>query len=418
MCGGNEAARHAAGRWIFLVLGLWALAFLGCTPRPDRPQSNPGTPSPTADQIRIGAVIPLTGRYAPGGAQVRSGYELAVEDINSGGGVDVGGARLPLELTVLDDESDATKTVQNMETLYSRDEVVAYLGGFGSDLHAAAAGIAEKNRVPYLGVAFALNSIHQQGFRYLFSPFPKSPAIAVSTFDILDSLKPRPRAIAIIAEKTDWGAELGGLWTQQAEARGYMATLFEYAPGATDFSSVIVQAKGAGADAVLAIPNPPDALALAKQMNELDFNASFYMFIRGADGPAWSENLAGDGDYFVIMPGWDKAMRAAGATEMAARYQARYGAPAAATTGSAYAAVQVLADAIRRAGSLDRNAIRDALSASDLETVAGHITFNEDGTGNVVTVFDQWQDGQRVLVWPPDQAVGEILYPAPDWDSR
>ena len=83
---------------------------------------------------------------------------------------------MPLELVLLDDESDATKTVSRLETLAAQG-VVAYLGGFGSDLHAAAASVAEKNKIPYLGVAFALHKVHQQGFRYLFSPFWKSPDI-------------------------------------------------------------------------------------------------------------------------------------------------------------------------------------------------------------------------------------------------
>src|SRR5262245_26028769 len=140
-----------------------------------------------ADKIRVGAVVPLTGRYAAGGEQIKNGYELAVEAINNAGGVSVNGTKIPIELTILDDESDPTKTVQRLETLNSSNNVVAYLGGFGSDLHAAAAGIAEKNKIPYLGVAFALQKVHNQGFKYLFSPFPKSPALAVTTFDMLDT---------------------------------------------------------------------------------------------------------------------------------------------------------------------------------------------------------------------------------------
>jgi len=118
-------------------------------------------PAAAAETIKIGAVVPLTGRYGSGGAQVRAGYELAVEAINASGGISVGGKKLSLDLRVLDDESDATKTVARLETLAS-ENVVAYLGGFGSDLHAAAASVAEKNKIPYLGVAFALHRIHQQ----------------------------------------------------------------------------------------------------------------------------------------------------------------------------------------------------------------------------------------------------------------
>ncbi len=411
-----------APRWRVLTVLFLILSVLTACGKPASPPASAAEPTAaSADgpaSIKVGAVIPLTGRYAPGGAQIKNGYELAVEDINAAGGVALGATKIPLELTVLDDESDAVKTTQNLENLYTEQDVVAYLGGFGSDLHAAAAGIAEKNRVPYLGVAFALYSIHQQGFKYLFSPFPKSPEVAVSTFDILDTLDPRPTTLAIFAERTDWGAELGGLWKSEADTRGYGATIYEYAPGSTDFSSIILAARDAGSDVLLAVPNPPDALLLAKQMKELEFNPAGCVFIRGADSPAWAENLGADGDYFLLMTGWNNRLNVKGVAEMAARYEARYNAPAAATTGPAYAAVQILADSITRAGALDRDAIRDAIAATDLDTVIGHVTFRPDGTGNVLTIFNQWQSGAQVLVWPPEVAVGEILYPSPAWGNR
>ena len=85
-----------------------------------------------AQTIKVGAVVPLTGRYAALGAQVRAGYEIGVEQTNAAGGVTVGGKKMPIELTLLDDESDPTKTVARLETLATQG-VVAYLGGAGSD---------------------------------------------------------------------------------------------------------------------------------------------------------------------------------------------------------------------------------------------------------------------------------------------
>src|SRR5215467_4541860 len=64
---------------------------------------------------KLGAVIPLTGRYASGGAQVRAGYEFAVSDVNARGGVRLGTQHVQLQLTVVDDESDPTKTVSRLE---------------------------------------------------------------------------------------------------------------------------------------------------------------------------------------------------------------------------------------------------------------------------------------------------------------
>src|ERR1044071_6980826 len=86
-----------------------------------------------AQAVKVGAVVPLTGRYGPGGAQVRAGYEIAVEQINAAGGVTVGGKKVPLELVLLDDESDATKTVARLETLASQGGTVC-LRGFGPHL--------------------------------------------------------------------------------------------------------------------------------------------------------------------------------------------------------------------------------------------------------------------------------------------
>jgi branched-chain amino acid transport system substrate-binding protein len=329
------------------------------------------------------------------------------------------GKQIPLELVTRDDESDPTKVVQNMESLNSDEHVVAYLGGFGSDLHAAAASIAEKNQIPYLGVAFALYKIHQQGYKYLFSPFPKSPALAKATFDIFDTLDPKPAKVAIFAEKTDWGAELGTAWRQEAQTRGYELVADEtYAPGASDFSDLILKAKDGGAQAVLALPNPPDALTLVKQMKELDFNPGITMIIRGADAVSWSENMGKDGDYILLAAGGNPEANFPGALDMVKRHEQKFGKTAAGTTAPAYSTVQILVDAIQRANSLDPQAIRDAIAATDMTTVAGPITFNPDGTGNVITVVSQYQDGKQKLVWPKDIAVVPVTYPAPAWNER
>ena len=95
-------------------------------------------PAGAGESIKLGAVVPLTGRYGGLGAQVKPGYEIAVETINRAGGVTVGGRKLLLELIVVDDESDPTKIVARMETLAPQG-VAAYLGSAGSDMHAAAA---------------------------------------------------------------------------------------------------------------------------------------------------------------------------------------------------------------------------------------------------------------------------------------
>lgn len=372
-----------------------------------------------AQSIKVGAVVPLTGRYGAGGAQVRAGYEIGVEHVNAAGGVTVAGKKMPLELVLLDDESDATKTVSRLETLAAQG-VVAYLGGFGSDLHAAAASVAEKNKIPYLGVAFALHKVHQQGFRYLFSPFWKSPDIGQALPPMLNSLPAgeRPKTVAIFQEKTDWGREMATAWTEAGKAAGYQVVLNgDYAPGAKDFSDLILKAKSANADAVFALPTPPDGMTMIKQMKELSYTPKLTLFIRAPDPPIWTKNLGKDGDFVVLAPGWHHAVKAPGVKELNAAHQAKVGRPADPIAGPAYACVQILAAAAARAGA-DREKLRDAIAATDMTTVVGPVKFRADGTGIVQSVFLQWLNGKQELVWPRESATAPLAYPAPPFAKR
>jgi branched-chain amino acid transport system substrate-binding protein len=308
-----------------------------------------------------------------------------------------------------------------LETLATQG-VVAYLGGAGSDLHAAAASIADKNKIPYLGIGFALNGIHKQGLRYLFSPFPKSPDLTKETFLLLDGSIPaaqRPTKVALFLERTDWGKEMGSLWDSLAKQNGYQVVASgEYAPGAKDFSDLILKAKSAGAEAVFALPSPPDGMTIVKQMKELDFNPKAVVFIRAADPPVWSQNLGKDGDYFLLSPGWHFAARYPKVAELNDAHQKLFNRPADPLVGPAYACVQILADAITRAGSLDREKIRDAIAATNMTTVVGPVRFRPDGTGEVKVFFLQWLKGKQELVWPKEFATVPFAYPAPPFSQR
>lgn len=388
------------------------------------------TPEPTAELppapefIEIGASIPLTGKYGSLGSQVLAGYQYAVDDINAAGGVYVAAydASIPLRLTYYDDESDPTKAVSRLETLYAEQDVVAYLGGAASDMHAATSAVAERYGVPYLGVSFALWQIHQQGYRYLFSPFPKSPNQARDVFEFLNAAlaeDERPLRVAIFQETTDWGIELGGLWEQYAPGYGYEIVYHaEYAPRTEDFSSLILGARDADAEMLLALPSPPDGIAIVRQMSELGWTPRFSMLIRAPDGSTWGETLGSAGDYVTVFAGWHYGENFPGVDEINARHQADFGRPADVLVGPAYSCVQILADAIGRAGTLDRDAIRDAIAATDMTTVIGPVTFNDDGTGNVLNPVVQWLNGAQELVWPPEHATADFVYPAPPFEER
>ena len=282
--------------------------------------------------------------------------------------------------------------------------------------------MAEKSRIPYCGVAFALHAVHEHGFRYLFSPFPKSPDLAIETYRFLNASVPagaRPRRVAIFQERTDWGREMGDLWTARSGENGYQVVLrADYTPLTKDFSDIILRAKSAGAEAVFSVPTPPDGITLIRQMKELDFAPKVIVMIRAADAVSWTQALGKDGDDVILMPGWHHAVRFPGVEQLNAKHQQRFGRPADVLVGPSYACVQIVANAIERAGRLDPAAIRDAMATTNLVTVMGPVRFRPDGTGIVTTVIVQWQAGRQELVWPKDLGAVPVIYPAPPWRSR
>ena len=378
--------------------------------------------APAPQTIKIGGAVPLTGRVANGGTQSKDGYELAVEHINADGGVYVKefGKKIPIELFLLDDESDPVKTVSRLETLYSAQNVDVYLGGAGSFLHAAAAGIAEKNKVPYIGVAFSLNAIHQQGYTYLFSPYVKTPAHSSAFFDALDHVvgaqKPK---IAILVRSDDWGAETSTIYSAEAAKRGYEVVINEkYSPAIKDFTPLILKAKAAGAEVLLGEPIEPHGIAIIKQMKELDWNVKFIGWVRAPSASTFGEALGELSDYVLGSESWHPDATWPGNARLVADYNQKHGKDPAVVVGAAYASIQIVADAIERAGTLDRDSIRDAMAATDMMTVEGPIKFRADGTSTAISHGYQWIDNKLVLVWPWDMAKAEIVYPMPKWSER
>ena len=381
--------------------------------------------SEAPQSIKIGVPIPISGRFAAGARTLKIGYEIGEDFINKTGGIYVKayGKKLPLELIMLDDESDPVKTTSKMETLNEMHKVPAYLGGFGSSLHAAAAGVAEKNKIPYVGVAFTLYSIHQQGYKYLFSPYLKTPHAIKILYELLDTLPKaqRPTKIAIFRLATGWGIEQAEFIHKLAPSEYKIVMDTKYAPLTKDFTSMIWKAKAAGADALWSNPIPPDGIALIRQCKELGWNPKFRYIVRASSSPAWAKALGTAAEYAICDSPYHWSLPFPGNKEFVEEYVKRDKFKPDMVAGSGYVCVQILANAIERAGSLDRDKIRSALAATDMVTIGGPISFNPDGTPKVyskdgkplaITGMAQWLGGKQELIWPKEYATVPFAYPA------
>jgi len=395
--------------WILFVVVIHILSF-GALAQSSAPQAIP-----------VGAIVSLSGFDSNLGGQAQAGYEIAAEDINKAGGVFVKeyGKKIPVQIIIQDMESSSQKAVSRMEWLYTSKKVVAYVG---TTFIAAGAGIAEKNKVPTIVVASAVQRNHERGFKYWFSPVGKNPDTARITFDLVQTIPPekRPKAVAIFQEHTDFGLEQAETFKNEAVQRGLKIAAHEkYSPMTKDFSPLILTAKNAGAEVILSSPITPDGMTILRQIKELDYNPKMIVVIRAADDLAWGKAMGPVGDYVVVMGGWHYRVSYPGVDELNKTYQSKFGRPSDMQTGPAYASIQILAAAIEKAGSLDTTKIRNSIGATDMMTVVGRVKFRPNGTVvDPCPAIIQWIEGGQKLVWPKEFRETPFVYPIPPWEER
>ena len=155
-------------------------------------------------------------------------------------------------------------------------------------------------------------------------------------------------------------------------------------------------------------------------MKELDFNPLASVLWRGAGAASWPKTMGADGNYTTYVANWDWHYNTPGTKELVENYRALNSAMPSVNVGSGYGAIQVLADAINRAQSLDPGKIRDALAATkNLDTILGTITgFDSTGVGIMPCSIMQWQNMISQVVWPAEFASAQFMYPTPAWSAR
>jgi branched-chain amino acid transport system substrate-binding protein len=375
--------------------------------------------------IKIGVSNALTGIYASNGKEIQQGYKIALKHINDAGGVYIKefNKKIPLEILFMDNESDLTKAGGRLEKLYSVDKVDVFLGGCIGALTIPQMAISEKYRMPIIAPIMTSTAEFEKGYKYSFTPFQSEQDQVNAFLDILDSIpnNQRPNRITYLGVQDEWGVATGKYLKEFAAKRNVEIVNYEmFSMGATDFSSLIINSKRAGADALFTTPSRPQGVRLVKQMKELDWSPKFSYIIRGATTSTWPQNLGKDGDYACHTSGWSYHLKLPGVHEFDEDYKSAYGNFPEATAGVAYACVQIMADALQRAASLDREKIRNAIAATNMMTVMGPMKFksNGRGEGKYNQTINQWQNGKEELVWPKDQVTVPLAYPIPPWKER
>ena len=369
-----------------------------------------------ADSVKIGVMLPLTGRQAPFGRIQQKAVLMAADEINAGGGVNA----KKIELIVADTQGNPDAGRAAVRKLINRDRVLVIGGGFSSTATWAAISIAQKNKVPFVVNSAAADKITEQGWEYIFRLNQPVSARLDAVASFVSAVAADIRTVAIVHASSLRNSANARKFFQKTGELGLKPVLRErFETGADDFRPLLARAKVKNPDLIYAVAdNAKDAALLVRQSKDLKLNPK--LFIGGGHGFVQTEFAAQAGkasDHIVCPALWVSTLPYPGAGAFNKKFIARYKTAPGHYGAEAYAGISVIADALKRTKVLAPGKVRAALIKTNLKTVLGpvkFISYNNKSQQNKLPAFlVQWLNGQAQVVWPKHLATQKAIYPVP-----
>lgn len=379
-----------------LIVGMVSLA--GCKDPNANKGGDGGTSTTAASQnldvtsIKVGEYISETGETSTFGVESNAGVMFAVDELNAAGGIEVGGKKLQVEVEKQDDQSKADEAKTIAVKFASDDKVVAVIGEVASSRSKTAAPEFQRAGIPMISPSSTNPDVTKVGdyiFRVCFiDPFQGYVMAKFATEEL------KLKSVAILRDPSqDYSVGLADVFKEEFEKMGGKVSVdLSYNAKDSDFRSQLGQIKTANADGIFIPGYYNEVGTIARQAKELGIAVP----LMGGDG--WdSEKLvegaggaggALEGAYFSTH--YSKDDQSDRVKNFVKAYTAKNGKAPASLVAQGYDAMMILADAIKRAGSIERKKVRDALAQTkDFDAVTGKITIDSDRNANKSAVVLQ-----------------------------
>jgi branched-chain amino acid transport system substrate-binding protein len=361
--------------------------------------------APAQEPVRIGYSLSQTGIFADAAVSQQTAYDLWREEVNAAGGMMVDGQRRPVEFVVYDDQSDPGQAVRIYEQLITSDQVDLLAAPWGTALHFPIVGVLERYGFPLVGNTAASVQLREVKPGNIWFPTSAMPdRIAERLVELIQ--KGGYGRVAVMTLQLPFSLEVHQFVVPALQAAGLEVVVDEqFPPGTSDITSILVSAKSAGADAILALTYPSESVMYMNQAREVGIDAPFQFVLVGPT-IAFFTQLFGDAANGILTIGHWSPNRDdwPGARAFFDAYTARFGFPPDYLDSVlAYMSMQILEQAVAKAG-LDHDALRQAIVEGTFETINGPVSFN--GVENAVTptMLLQLQGGVAEIVWPEGEA--------------
>mgnify|MGYP001809785737 CR=1 FL=1 len=365
-----------------------------------------------AAEIKIGSEVPLTGNLARVGTAMSEGVQVAAEMFNKKNG------KHTIKVITMDDESSPAKAVAAVEKL-AADGVVAFSGGYGSNIIGPASEAADRLGKVYMTSGGVASELTKRGLKNFFR-INNSEGYARALLGLYAEIG--IKSVSVIYSTKEATEEVAKMLETTLAAKGVKVTMHAFDPSTTDFKPIVHKVK---------LQDRPEAIAMIGYEND------YVGIIRAAKvlkpdiknlSGVWSLATAKmwkefpdlmDGVTGTSTLSYPAEFTTAEAKEFAETYNKMYGKAPDYLGIFGYVQSKLLFDAAAKAtddGTVDKGGIAAALRQFSGPTIIGQAHFDENGDNPDFTHrMGQHQNGKVVLVWPADAATGKLNFPAVPW---
>ena len=374
----------------------------------------PSAPASAADPVRIGVALSQTGNLADSAAPYFKGLDLWREQANARGGL----AGRPIEFVVYDDRSDPATAARLYEKLITDDKVNLVISSLGSATAATGSAVAEKHKIVMINGGGAAEAIQQRGFKYVFQTAARISSYADGIVPMIEKYK--IKSVALVSRDYAAARDISKAIKEQIKDKDVKVVMDEYFPaGTADFSSQIAKGQQLQPDLWIGLLYPSEAIETVRQFHSMNYMPKFFI-ANGVSQDDFITAAGKDAEYALGMSLYEPSLPSEGNKEFVKTYHDKYNADPGYYAAFGFVAGTVLEAAVKKAGSIDNEKVREVLTTLKIGSVMGKhevdpATYMQIGVRGLVV---QVQDGKRQVVWPEEYRTAEPKLPIPAWDKR
>ena len=388
-------------------------------------------PLQAQEPIKIGFSVSLTGGLASSGKAHLLSKQIWAEEINAKGGL----LGRPVKLVYFDDQTNAANVPGIYSKLMDVDKVDLLMGAATNLIVAAMPHIMARKKMVMVLLALGSNAEFNYPKYFQSAPFGPDPKGVLSNafFEVAKSIKPAPKTVALVGADAEFSNNVLIGARENAKKFGLQIVYDKsYPPSTVDYSPIVRAVQATNPDIVLLASYPPDSVGMVRAATEIGLRTQLFggamvgMQYASLIGQL-SEKLNRVVNYHFFVP--SPKMSFPGIEDFLKKYQARAKESGVDPLGFyqppfAYAAMQILEQAIKATGTLDDDKLADYLHKNTFKTIVGDIRFNELGEwadARVIMVqfqniqgtgLEQYMTGHKqVIVYPNDLRDGDLEYP-------